>query len=179
MDPKADPLDDLLRPPAEPPAEPLRRRLLEETTAVLRRGRRIRWAALISSWAACFAVGAAAMLLWQNLGSRIEEKPPVTKNSTEPKPEIPNLNPEPPKEKPVSAEATALAKEWEAFDSTKNRAALFFEAGDRYLAESNDTASAIRCYRQALAAARPEELAIRPDDNWLVLFLKQSRLKEN
>ena len=39
--------------------------------------------------------------------------------------------------------------------------------------------AALRCYRNYLDAADPEELAPAPaDDNWLLLALKNARLKE-
>ena len=71
-----------------------------------------------------------------------------------------------------------MDQEWRAFDSRENRAALFFEVAQRYL-EKQDYDSALRCYRQALDAAPKEELAIRSDDNWLVMALKEARQKEN
>ena len=64
-------------------------------------------------------------------------------------------------------------------DSRDNRAALFFEVARRYLEEQHDLDSALRCYSQALDAAPRETLAIRPEDNWLVMALKQARQKEN
>jgi hypothetical protein len=75
-------------------------------------------------------------------------------------------------------EPTLLELEWRAFDSKENRAALYFAVANRYLEERQDYESALRCYRQALDAARPEELAIRPDDNWFVMSLKEARLQE-
>ena len=75
--------------------------------------------------------------------------------------------------------ASLLDLEWRAFDSRENRAALFFAVAQRYLEEQHDYESALRCYRQALDAAPKEALAIRPDDNWFVMALKEARQKEN
>ena len=169
-----DPVDDLLRGDFSSATEsPLRRGLLEKTIRQLRRGRLVRRCALAGSWAACFVAGAPAMFLWH-----ASMAPDPGGNGHQPVAERPGPKekPAPPKDmaKPDPA-AAAVAKEWEAFDSTGNRAALFFEAGDRYFNDNNDITSALRCYRQALDASSPEQLAISPNDNWLLISLKQSR----
>jgi hypothetical protein len=74
----------------------------------------------------------------------------------------------------------ALAKEWQAFDTRgPERVRLLLEAGDRYIADHHDLASAVRCYRQALDAAPDDVLEINPNDNWLVMAMKLDRQKEN
>ncbi len=71
-----------------------------------------------------------------------------------------------------------VALEWQAFDSRSNRAAAYFLAGNKYLEASNDLESALRCYSQALDACTEAELEIAPEDNWLVVSLKNARRKE-
>lgn len=55
---------------------------------------------------------------------------------------------------------------------------LYRQAGDRCSTEEGDLASALRCYGQALDAA-PDQVAVNPQDNWLLIALKQARQKEN
>ncbi|MBI3409091.1 MAG: hypothetical protein HY040_12155 [Planctomycetes bacterium] len=176
MDPSAnDPFEDFLRADFSVPDDsPLRRRLLEETTRILRRRRRLRRVALVGSWAACFAAGVVATLLVRNTSpfEKTPEQGPFAKVPFKEEAKVPE------EIAPPTQFVTPLAKEWEAFDSKQNRAALYFEAGNRYLAEENDMQSALRCYRQALALATATELAIQPNDNWLVISLKESRKKE-
>jgi hypothetical protein len=86
-----------------------------------------------------------------------------------------------PPQPPVPAaprEPSSLDLEWQAFDSKTNRAATYFRAGNKYLEANQDMESALRCYAQAIDACAPEELEIRPEDNWLVTTLKNARRKE-
>jgi hypothetical protein len=158
-----------------PAAAGLQQVVLAKTMCVLRRRhlrRRLAWAGAL---AACFLAGMGTMLLWHTLelpeqqAQRLHPKEDLAANQE--KPAAPSAKPEPP---PSLAEL-----EWRAFDSRDNRATLFFEVAQRYLEEERDYDSALRCYRQALDAAPREALAIRPDDNWLVMALKEARLKEN
>jgi hypothetical protein len=50
--------------------------------------------------------------------------------------------------------------------------------GDRYVVETGDLESALRCYRQALDAGGGDALAVAPTDNWLLISLKTARWKE-
>lgn len=180
MELSSDPLD-YLSPDESAAADerPLRRQLLEATTAVLRRRRRLRKVRLAGSWAACYAAGALAMYLWRDVARPLAEDQSPQAKVNPPDQQVDKHESHAPEL--ISAptpEPFALVREWEAFDGSKNRVALLFEAGDRYLAERNDTVSALRCYRQALDAASREELAVQPGDNWLVITLKQSRQKE-
>ena len=171
-----DPVDGFLAADFSPqPNDSLRQRLLQGTTRLLRCRRRWRRFGLVASWAACLALGSAATLWWR--GSTSPASGPREENITRrPAPKETPLVPE--DIAPPTELLQAVAKEWEAFDSAKNRAALFFAAGDRYLAEANDYQSAIRCYRQALDASAAPDLEISPSDNWLVTALKVARQKE-
>src|SRR2546427_91336 len=134
MDAKpSDPLDVLLHGDfSSPPDSPLRRGLLEKTVRQLRRRRLVHRCALAGTWAACFFAGGLTMLLWHASvspdagGNEPVAERPGSQEKLEPPKKIAKTNPMP----------AAVAKEWEAFDSTRNRAALFFEAGDRYFADN-------------------------------------------
>jgi hypothetical protein len=77
------------------------------------------------------------------------------------------------------AAKTPLEQEWAAFDAgPRQRARLYIKTGDRYLNECQDVESALRCYRQALLLCEARDLAFDPNDNWLLMALKQDRRKE-
>lgn len=58
-------------------------------------------------------------------------------------------------------------------------AALYREAGDRFLADRNDSPQATRCYRLYLMRAGPAALTVTADDSWLLIALKQDRREAN
>jgi hypothetical protein len=68
--------------------------------------------------------------------------------------------------------------EWQAFDSGEDRAEQYLRAGADYLMEESDPQSALRCYGQALDAGGQTSLAVRPDDDWLLMAIKDARKKE-
>jgi hypothetical protein len=178
-----DPIDQFLESNVAGPAPPgLQEAVLAKTMRVVRRRRLRRRLAWAGAMAACFLTGVATVIGWQSLegpARPIEKQEIVAANR--------HGEPTPPAGSPdailrslmLPARPSALELEWQAFDSRDNRATLFFEVARRYLEEEHDYDSALRCYRQALDAARAEELAIRPDDNWLVMALKEARQKEN
>jgi hypothetical protein len=52
-------------------------------------------------------------------------------------------------------------------------------AGDRFLREPAQLSMAVRSYTNALSVASAEERAISPErDSWLLMALKDSRIKE-
>jgi hypothetical protein len=169
-----DPVDQFLETDFTGPApQPLHQTLLAQTTRLLQRRGRWRRLAWAGALAACFLAGMVTMALWRPAEPDLQEtqrpaprdipQPPEKSEPEKPTPELP---------------ASLVDLEWHAFDSRDNRATLFFQVGRRYLEEQNDLDGALRCYRQALDAAPQEELAIRPDDNWLVMALKEARQKE-
>jgi hypothetical protein len=166
-----DPLDGLLQPPAGEADDALRRRLLQQTTRVLRRRGRLRIVARLAALAACFAMGALTVY-W--FGPRridqvvVVEKPPAPETPPVPAPVSPSPTPA----------ASALALEWKAFDADKARPDLYRQAADRYLHEDSDPASAVRCYGQSLNGASDKELAISPNDDYLLMLVKEARQKE-
>jgi hypothetical protein len=117
--------------------------------------------------------GMGTMLLWQNLQPSPQSPGPESQERADKPPEksaVPQSQPDAP--------PSLVEMEWRAFDSRDNRAALFFEVAQRYF-DAKDLDSAVRCYRQAFDASPKEDLAIRADDNWLVMALKEARQKEN
>ena len=189
-EPLPEPLEDFLTAPPTPRHSPeLRAALLDATTRVVRRRRAVRRVAMVGSLAAAVLMALAAWALWPpgepervvvfdgNSGAmKVELRPPEV--------EVPPAKEKEPPAPPAVAEAPALppalAKEWQAFDAPKERkAALLLEAGDRYVDEHQDFASALRCYRHALAVGGDAALEITPNDNWLVMALKNDRRKEH
>ena len=172
------PLDDFLHaPPPAVASEALRRELLAKTTRLVRRGRAVRRLAV--AWLAAASV-IATLVGWSLWRPAPEPErrvvivdPSGSMNlAPDPAPDPPTPTPEP--------MPPALAKEWQAFDTRgPERVQLLMEAGDRYIADHHDLASAVRCYRQALDAAPHDVLAINPNDNWLVMAMKLDRQKEN
>ena len=166
-----DPLDDLLRRPSGEGGDALCARLQQRTTRVLRRRRRLRVVARIATLAACFVAGALTVYC---LGPRridrvvVVEKQPAPTAPTVPAP-VPKPAPPPP---------SAVALEWKAFDADKPRPDLYREAGDRYLHEDDDPISALRCYGQSLNGASDKDLAISPDDDYLLMVVKEARRRE-
>jgi hypothetical protein len=176
------PLDDFLS-SAQPrsQARALREEVLAKTTRVVRRRRAARRLVLAGSLAAAVVLGAA--IGWvcrpapqEQVPQLVEKKAPIP-----PREEAP-----PPLKQPVPDDivevvlSPALAKEWQAFDAPPaQRVPLLFEAGDRYVADDQDFASALRCYRQALDLGGEDTLEVRPTDNWLVMALKIDRQKEH
>ncbi len=173
-----DPIDDFLSADLNlPPPHDLRQNILLETTRALRWCRWRRRLVNVGAMAACFVAGMSVMFfVGRHSNGDIAKSPPedqapekiavIAKDGH-------HWNGDP------QTEPTLLDLEWRAFDSRENRAALYFAVGKRYLEERQDYEAALRCYRQALDAAGQEELAIRPDDNWFVMALKEARQKEN
>jgi hypothetical protein len=79
---------------------------------------------------------------------------------------------------PTAKPASAVAMEWKAFDADQHRPELYRKAGDRYLREDADPASALRCYGQSLNGASDKDLAISPNDDYLLMLVKNARQKE-
>jgi hypothetical protein len=149
------------------PKDTLKAAIREQTTRVLRRRRRLRQLGFVGMAAACYAAGLATM--WTLL-----PRPTATVDSpTQPLVIADSRNPSPPDEKtPVRPDLY----EFQAQTAPPaERAAQLREAGDLYLEQSNDYANALRCYTQAFDAADPQALEYSPDDNWLVMGIKNTR----
>jgi hypothetical protein len=166
-----DPLDELLRPGLPAASLPAwKDALLARTTRTLRWRRRGRRLGLVAALAACYVAGAFSMRLLQPAPA-VEHQIEHVYVTVEPKREV-QATPVP--EPPVSA----LALEWQAVDEPERSAELNRRAGDRYLADENDLASAVRCYKRFLNACTDTELEVAPLDNWLLVSLKNARLEE-
>jgi hypothetical protein len=150
--------------------EALRRAVLHRTTRVLRRLCWLRRGAVVIALSACYLAGAATMRLLTppSVVTVVVDKP------GEPAPPAPNVEP-----LPHETEPRALALEWDALDHPEKKVESYRRAGDRYLAESNDVQAAVRCYKQMLDAGTEKDWIIAPDDNWLLMALKEARQKEN
>jgi hypothetical protein len=170
MNPQPDPLSELLQPaPCREPTE-LREQVRAQTSRIVRRRLIARRLAAAGALAACLAAAALVGYILRLNSEARREAPPVVDGPRLPEPVIIEVAQEPP--------ANPVELEWQAFDSQKNRAASYFLAGNKYLEANEDVESALRCYTQALDACTPAELEITPDDNWLVVILKNARLKE-
>jgi hypothetical protein len=148
----------------------LRQAVFHRTTRVLWRRRWLRRGAVVVALSACYIAGAATMRLLTPPPSVVTV---VVKEPGEPAPLAPNVEPPPPEKEP-----TAVAMEWDALDHPEKKVEFYRRAGDRYLAESNDMQAAVRCYKQMLDAGTDQDLIIAPDDNWLLMALKEARQKE-
>jgi hypothetical protein len=65
----------------------------------------------------------------------------------------------------------------EATDDRTESARLFREAGDKFLTDANDIASATRCYVNHLSEAGDAKVSAA--DSWLLMRLKLSRTQED
>jgi hypothetical protein len=156
------------RPAAPDPA--LRQALLRRTLAVLRRRVWLKRLAVAAGLAACFAGG--------YLTSRLTTTPQtetrfVVVERGQDRPVLPEEGPGAP-----VAEARAAAVEDRAITSPMPRPDLYRQAGDLYLNAEGDVQAALRCYRLALDAGSDKDLAVAPEDNWLLSSLKEARQRE-
>jgi hypothetical protein len=170
-----DPLAELLWPDLPALAAPVwKESLLARTTRTLRWRRLGRRVSILAALAACYVAGLVSMrLLWAE--QVVEVRTEIVYVTEEKKPESPPVRVTPPvPERPP----TALALEWQAAEDPDRSAELNRRAGDRYFAEENDLASAVRCYKRFLNACPETELEVAPQDNWLLVTLKNARLEE-
>lgn len=169
--------------PSRPPArnEALRRSLLVRTTRALRLERRLRRLKLVVALAGCYAAGLATM--WFSIPSHAtadavqvaEHAPGLPRESA---PQVPQQPTDAATEDESVVPASVL-EQWASIVAPRERSKLYRRAGDRYLEESGDMESAVRCYSRSLDHAAPEDLAISLDqDNWLIMALKEARQKE-
>jgi hypothetical protein len=165
--PQHDPCDDLLAPPPRADGrEPLRQDLLRRTTRLLRRRRLLRAAAVALALAACYAAGLLTMRL--AAPPRAAAEPTAVADRPDPLP--------PPIERAERLAAPAVEDRAARADDAE-RSGLYRSAGDRYL-EQNDHESALRCYTRSLDAASADDARFSPDDNWLLMAIKDAREKE-
>jgi hypothetical protein len=162
-----DDLDALLT-PAPPPPEPagLRDAAWRPAARVLRRRRGLRAGRWVLVLAVVYVAGAATVWLWRP--DRPAPAPPPPAQQPE---ELPPAD-------PYRADPPERIEQWAGRAGGAARVALYRRAGDGYLARG-DEAKALRCYKQCLDGGRPEDLAIRADqDSWLLMSLKLARQRE-
>jgi hypothetical protein len=175
-----DSIEAILRPPLPTDNETLRQAVYTRTQRVLHRRRRLRQWAYAASLLMSFVAGASAMHIvllgeWSVLpGERDRVSAPRDALEALTQPRSPDSEALTQPRSPDSA----LEAEWVAFDSTERRSELYRQAGDRYMKEEKDLESALRCYRNALNNGTEQDLAISPDDNWLLMAIKNARQKE-
>jgi hypothetical protein len=166
--PDRDPCEHLGRIGPPPPADRLREALWRRLRRRLRRGRWWKRAAVAAALAACYAAGFGTARLAPEPAPAPSTVVVVDDGS---RPHDDGMTPPAPPDSP-------LGQEWQALDSPEQRPEAYREAGDRYVAEEADYQSAVRCYREALDAGSERDLAIQPDDSWLLMVLKDARQKE-
>jgi len=169
-----DPIEAMLRPPSQPDSDTLRKSVYAQTIRVLRRRRRLRQFAYAASLLLSFAAGAGVMQLTIS-GERGRVSAPSAQTTSESPQEALGALTRP---RSPAPDDSALDAEWIAFDSTDRRSELYRKAGDRYAKDENDLQSALRCYSNALDDGTEQDLAISPDDNWLLMAIKDARQKE-
>jgi hypothetical protein len=171
----ADDLDELLGPKPGPDNAALRAAILRRTGRAIRLRPGARRAKLAAAAAVLLAAGGAA-------GWLIKPAPTLTPPEKEfvavpVAVAVPPAEPAPPAPaESVTAEQLELRAE--QADDRATAAALYRQAGDRYLADRNDSAQAARCYRLFLMHAGKGGLAVSPDDSWLLIALKLDQKRE-
>jgi hypothetical protein len=176
--------DPLLRPGPAATTPALKREVFDQTARVLRRRRvtrRVVWAAAL---AACYAAGVLTPKLRPSAAptttveqvaklQKVDKKSPLEPAPVQPAPsQADDVSTEP-------AELPAPALEQRvALANPQQRAQLYRQAGDRYLEEAKDVESALRCYRCSLDENADADLTISPDDNWLLMSVKNARMEE-
>ena len=163
-----DPLEGMLRPPALPEIETLRQTVYQRTRRVINRRRLVRRFAYAAALLVSFGVGVLAtrMIAKTDVGERGRVSAPSASPGALPQPRSP------------SPDDSPLAREWIALESEDHRHELYRQAGDRYMTEEFDPQSALRCFSNALDNGTEQDLAISSDDNWLLMAIKDARLKE-
>lgn len=163
-----DEIDELLTPIEAPANVALRERLFARTWALHRRKRYLRRGSAMLGIAAIFVAGGAVG--WYGKPT----PPPVIER------EIEKVFVPVPTEPKVSRDDLVMTPEQLELEAEKARdpaqcASLYKQAGDAFL-RMRRVEAAMRCYRQHLAEGG--FAAIRSDDSWMLMNLKQSQ-KEN
>lgn len=147
-----------------------REALLERSTAVLHRRRRRGRALSAVGWLVAYAAGLATAYV--ALGPQQGGPPGTPSLAQQAAPHV----------EESADDALAELPPWEleqrSLTDDTRRSELLRLAGDRYLNDYADVASALRCYRQLLDLVPPAKQALEPEDNWLLVSLKQARLSE-
>lgn len=153
----------------------LRERLLTETTqVVVKRVQRRRWTRA-AGWGLAYAAGlATAWLGFRAWDQSTNNAPQVVMQTVTQPPVVEKTKPSPP---PVARRVTPELLRYRVASAPRDeQIKLLKQAGDLYLRERNDLRSAVQCYQQVLELAdSPEQLAVLPEDTWLLAELKNAR----
>ncbi len=161
-EPDLAPPHPLLAAPAGPPDERQREAVFARTARILWRRRLARRLAHATVLVACFVAGLLTMY-WL--------RPPA------PPRESVTINVVPaPAPAPTAPGPSALERQ--ANQKPEDRRDLFRRAGDLYATEHGDLQAALRCYGRSLDAGTASDLAISPNDHWLLMAIKDARQKE-
>jgi hypothetical protein len=150
----------------------LREVLLSQTLGVVRRRRRMRRCAMAAVLAACYLAGIVSVNLWRTEG-------PVSPPTSMSRPILADKDPIK-TDAPRQPLAAAIAPQKHPAESKKPSG---FEAwrriGDHYLRETGDLSLAVAGYSEAINLASEKELELSPgQDNWILMALKDAKLKE-
>lgn len=183
-EPRPDREEELL-PGVEYPAESfalqagvaaLRERLWRETSQVVRGRQRRKRALRIAGWGLAYAAG--VLSAWFGLRQITAAPGGQSVVATQPAPETKSIATAA-KSAPPSQRRRVTPEELRARVAGAKRdqqIELLRRAGDLYLRERNDLRSAVMCYQQVLELAEtPEQLAVLPDDSWLLAELKNAQ----
>jgi len=160
-----------------PAMDDLRRRVLEQTTGVIRRRRWARRAAFATTCVGCYLAGLFTVTLTGSEQDASANRQPgiVQTESTQPRPTDSSdteVSPAPPPRERKIVRRGSMEE--------KSRFISLRDLGDHYLLEKLDPAGATRCYKMALRYATPAEIENTPDKGtWLFRALEQDHHWEN
>ncbi len=155
----------------------LRQAVLGRTIGVVRRRRRLKRVALGAALLGCYLVGVATTQLSRSPTGRtvgpLAQQRGGPRASAQPTPRPSRVVPQPQADLPAGRCNGRIAKVRQAdFDDIRR-------LSDRYLEREGNVTLALRYYARALNTASAEQRAISvEEDSWLLMALKQARLKE-
>jgi hypothetical protein len=169
-DPRDDPLDAVLGAGGPAADDELRRAVLRQTTGLIRGRRRRKRCILAAGLLACYLAGGLTVTFWHTGGTT--QRPLSDLPTTAAVPRPPDVLRPPPPGPAGSNGPQVAATKLDGYERWRR-------AGDQDLRQSGDISQAVRHYARALVAASDEQRAIVPDrDNWLLMALKDARVKE-
>ena len=146
----------------------LRAAVFAQTVGVLRGRRRLKRCTLAAGLLTCYLAGIMTMSIFCT--GREQDRPTAPPPALAAHPQRPASPPR--HQSPRSEEQYAAAKKPSGFESWRR-------IGDHYLHDTGDVSLAVAGYSEAINLASAEERRISPgQDNWLMMALKDARLKE-
>jgi hypothetical protein len=155
----------------------LRQRLLNQTMKYTRRRRFRRWFTYAIGMAVCYVGGLVTAWPLSGIKKRHSESITVADRANVKAVTLTDVKTIPIE---LSDEPASTLELLAARSPRKERARLYREAGDRYLAENPaDIAAGLRCYSAMLDALDERDLLTsEPTDHWLLAALKDARRKD-